>query len=163
MEGKILFSSSEENYLKGLISSYAKQGYDYYLCYTITENNNDYDVYIYFSKEEIKAITSTTFDVSNGVFIKLDSNSRSSYNDYNHNRVVISEGDFNSIVSVDVAEFIYTNAVVDYNASELVINPDITLNSSSSYVDGHISYLTCFIIFILFLYIFVTDLLRFRK
>lgn len=158
-----MFSTSEENYLKGLISVYAKQGYKYYLCHTVTENNNDYDVYIYFSKEEIKAITQTAFDISNSIFIKLDSSTRNSYNDNNHRRIVVSDSNYSSVVSVHEAEFIYSNAVADYDTSTLVVNPDIIFNGSSSYEVERINCLTCFTVFVIFLYIFVTDLLRFRR
>lgn len=159
-----MFTATEENYLKGLISVYAKQGYNYYICHTVTEINNDYDVYIYFSKKEIKAITPTTFDVTDSVFIKIDSSTRNSYNNDNgHNRALVSDVNYTGIVDVHIAEFIYTNAVANYEGNTLVINPDITLNSSSNYSYLKSSSIFIFILFIIFLYTFIADILRFRK
>ena len=51
-----MLSSLESEYLKGLISVYKSKGYKYYIAHTVTETNNDYDVCIYLSKTEIKAI-----------------------------------------------------------------------------------------------------------
>lgn len=160
-----MFSQVEENYIKGLISSYRKLGYNYYICHTITENNNDYDIAIYFSKDEIKAITATSFDISNGVYIRIDSSQRndSGYYPSTGYRSVISNNNYNEVLSVNIAEFIYTNAVIDYNETSIVVNPDIEFNASSSYIATKFDYLLIFILLITFLYTFITSLLRFRK
>ena len=160
-----MFTQVEENYIKGLISSYKKLGYNYYICHTITENNNDNDIAIYFSKDEIKAITSTTFDISNGIHITIDSSSRNDSGYYLSTgyRSTISDNNYNNILSVNKAEFIYTNATLDYSETSLVLNPDIELNNSSSYIINKINYLLLFVLLITFLYTFIINLLRIRK
>ena len=160
-----MFTSVEENYIKGLISSYYKHGFKYYICHTVTENNNNYDVYIYFSKEKIKAITPISFDISNGIFIKIDSSSRNdnTYNPSIDYRILISDSNYSDVISVNKAEFIYTNAIVDYEVTSLVVNPDITMNSSSNYSTFKLDYICCCILFTTFLYIFICNLLRIRK
>lgn len=161
-----MFSSVEENYIKGLISAYAKQGYKYYICHTVTESYNNYDIYIYFSKSEIEAITPLTFDVSNGIYLKIDSSSR---NDNNYNpstdyRIIVSSSNFNNVVSVDKAEFIYTNATVTYSTTDsLVINPDITLNNSTNYLSLKMDYLLCCLVCTNLLFLFISKVLRLRK
>lgn len=161
-----MFSTVEENYIKGLISAYSKLGYKYYICHTVTENYNNYDIYIYFSKSEIKAITPLTFDVFNGIYLKIDSSAR---NDNNYNpstdyRIVVSNSNYNDVVSVDKAEFVYTNAVITYNTSDsLVINPDILLNNSSDYNTLHMNFLLCCLVCIILLFEFICKILRIRK
>lgn len=159
-----MFSAVEENYLKGLISSYYKKGYKFYVCHTITENNNEYDVAVYFSKNEIVASTPLTFDISNGVYIKIDSSSRYSYNDSsNIYKSLLVDGNYNNILSVDKAEFIYTNAKTTYAETSLPINPDINYNTSNSYSNIYSYSIIICLITVLFLYIFIRDLLRFGR
>lgn len=158
-----MFSAVEENYIKGLISSYYKEGYSYYICHSVTETNNSYDIYIYLSKNEITAITPLTFDVTDGIFLKIDSSTRNSYNDSNNYRLLHSDGAYTGIVSVDKAEFIYSNASVDYDSTTLAINPDIVYNGSNSYFTDRVSYLNLVILFVFFLYIFLKDIFRVGK
>ena len=159
-----MFSTVEESYIKGLISSYYQKGYKFYVVHTITENNDEYDACIYFSKSEIKAITPLTFDVTNGVCIKLDSSSRYSYNDTsNYYKSVVVDGNYTNVVAIDKAEFIYTNATLGYSETSLPINPDINYNSSNSYSDIVSSNTLFCLIIIVFLYMFIRDLLRFGR
>ena len=159
-----MFSTVEESYIKGLISSYYQKGYKFYVVHTITENNDEYDACIYFSKSEIKAITPLTFDVTNGVCIKLDSSSRYSYNDSsNIYKSLLVDGNYNNILSVDKAEFIYTNAKTTYAETSLPINPDINYNTSNSYSNIYSYSIIICLITVLFLYIFIRDLLRFGR
>lgn len=158
-----MFSVQEENYIKGLIASYYKHGYKYYLCHTVTESNNTYDFYIYFSKEEISAITSDTFELKNAVFMKVDSSQRNDngYNGSTHSRDVIQDS-FSEIVNVHQAEFIYTNAVVNYKTDSIALNPDI------NYIDcpilnNYCIYGILIVLVISFLFSFVSSILRLRK
>ena len=108
-----MLTAVESEYIRGLISVYQLKGYKYYMCHTVTENNNNYDACIYFSKDEIMAIDNNIFSVSSGVKIYIDSSSRS-YNyqtGYNDSpRTLIADNSFNGNVNVNVAEFVYTNA-----------------------------------------------------
>ena len=134
------------------------------MCHTVTESNNVYDVYIYFSKKEIKAITSDTFDITDGLLVKIDSSQRSdnSYNGSTHSRDEISNiSNISNIVSVNQAEFIYTNATANYSTN-LVLNPDLNysnLTAENTELLGGV-----FIVLIItFLFSFVASILRLRR
>lgn len=160
-----MFSQVEENYIKSLINTYLKEGYKYYVCHTVTETDNTYDVYIYFSKEEIKAISQETFDITNGIYIQFDSSSRNdnSYNSSTHSRIRVVNESVTDIVSINQAEFIYTNAVYEYSTANTIVNPDLMLQSSDSYLSIIFMYVCIAILVITFLYTFFTNVLRVRK
>lgn len=160
-----MFSQNEENYIKSLINTYHKDGYNYYICHTVTESDNVYDVYIYFSKKEIKAISRDTFDVTDGVYIQLDSSSRNdnSYNPSTHSRIRVVNSNFTDVVSVNSAEFIYTNSVCNYDTSKTVLNPDLNLQGTNSYLDCRFMAVCIFVLIVTFLYTFFTNILRVRK
>lgn len=160
-----MFSQVEENYIKALINTYKKEGYKYYICHTVTENDNNYDVYIYLSKEEIKAISNNTFDLTNAIYIQLDSSNRSDsgYNSSTHSRSRLLKSNINEILEVNQAEFIYTNAIYSYKTETTVLNPDLLLQSSNSY--NSICFMTiCSIVLVItFLYTFISNIFRIRK
>ena len=52
-----MLSDVELDYVLSLINTYFKLGYKYYLVNTITDNDVIYDIDVYISKEEIKAVT----------------------------------------------------------------------------------------------------------
>lgn len=160
-----MFSQTEENYIKALINTYKQQGYNYYLTHTITETDYNYDIYLYVSKEEIKAVTPTTFDLTNAICIYIDSSSRNdnTYNPSTHSRDRIENGNLTASVEVNQAEFIYTNATFTYSETVGCINPDLLLQSSDSYVSLRISAVIIFILIVTFLYTFFTNILRIRK
>lgn len=162
-----MFSQIEENYIKALINTYKKQGYKYYLCYTITEpnNNNEYDICLYISKEEIKAINSNTFDLTNAICIQIDSSSRNdnNYNPSTHSRDKIANSNVTNIIEVHQAEFIYTNASYNYNETNICVNPDLLLQGSDSFNTLYLS-ITCIVVLIVtFLYTFFINILRVRR
>lgn len=156
-----MFSAVEESYLKGLIESYRNQGYRYYLAHTVTETNNNYDMYVYFSKKEIKAITSTMFDMTNAVCLRVDSSSRNdnSYNGSTHSRIDIFNSSYSNVLSVNQAEFIYTNAEISYTSSNIVVQPDIEYSVIGSTTDFAI----LFVLIISFLFTFVLTILRLKR
>lgn len=160
-----MFTQVEENYIKSLINTYKKQGYNYYICHTVTENDNNYDVYIYFSKEEIKAISYNTFDLTNAIYIQLDSSNRNdnNYNSSTHSRTRLINSNVNSIVEINQAEFIYTNAINSYKTESIVLNPDLLLQGSSSYSNIVFMGACIIILFITFLYTFISNIFRLRK
>lgn len=157
-----MFSNLEEDYILSLINTYKKEGYNYYLCHTVTDYNNVYDVTLYFSKKEILAYDNYTYSVEDGIVLFLDSSSRNdnSYNPSTNERIVLSNSNYNGIVYINVAEFVYTNCKLNYKTNTDVVMPDLTLNNADS-----ISAKSCFnvlVIFvvIMFLYIFIRDILR---
>lgn len=160
-----MLTAVESEYIRGLISSYQAKGYKYYVCHTITENNNNYDACVYFSKEEIKAVDNNIFSISNGIKIYVDSSSRSynyqtGYNDTP--RTLIADNNFNGNVNINVAEFIYTNATADYSESVYVLNPDITKSGVSSYTKDSFSVILLVLVVSILLFNFIRTILRIK-
>lgn len=161
----ILFTQVEENYLKSLINTYKKQGYDYYLCHTVTETDNNYDIYLYVSKEEIKAVSTTRFDLTNAISIKIDSSSRNdnSYNPSTHSRDYIENNNLTTSLEINQAEFIYTNAICSYETTSGCLNPDLLLQGTDSISSLYLSIVCVVVLVITFLYTFFANILRIRK
>lgn len=156
-----MFSSNEYEYIQSLVGTYQKQGYNYYLCHTISDNSySDYDICIYFSKDKIEAVTDNYFEVKNGIQIYIDSSQKSSYGNSNINDNVVSSS-YNNFVSVDKAEFVYTNAdlIEGYTIESMAINPDLSVNSNYS----ELNYVIVILIGFWFLYSFIRDLFRNRR
>ena len=156
-----MLSENEYDYLLGLINVYKKQGYNYYLCSTISNRDIDYDFIVYFSKNEIKDLDSLEFLLEDAVVIQINSNS---YNtDYNKIPVKnIVNVSYSGSVKFTEYDYIYTNAV--YNtSSSYFINPDVSISSSSNYELLRLSYVYFLILGIIFIYIFVKSLLRLKR
>lgn len=153
-----MLSSVEIDYLKSLILAYKKQGYNYYLCHTVTNyysDVNDYDLYVYFSKDPIEAITSDHFYVpEGGIEVQIDSSSKSNNNT---NDSVVSFS-YSGDVVVDVAEFTYTNAKLyeGYSVSSNALSPDIV--EATPYATT--SFVLILFVVMTFLYIYIRDLLN---
>ena len=150
-----MLSENEYDYLLGLINVYKKQGYNYYLCSTISNRDIDYDFIVYFSKNEIKDLDSLEFLLEDAVVIQINSNS---YNtDYNKIPVKnIVNVSYSGSVKFTEYDYIYTNAV--YNtSSSYFINPDVSISSSSNYELLRLSYVNCLLLGIIFIYIFVKE------
>ena len=146
-----MLSENEYDYLLGLINVYKKQGYNYYLCSTISNRDIDYDFIVYFSKNEIKDLDSLEFLLEDAVVIQINSNS---YNtDYNKIPVKnIVNVSYSGSVKFTEYDYIYTNAV--YNtSSSYFINPDVSISSSSNYELLRLSYVNCLLLGIIFIYI----------
>ena len=159
-----MLSDVELDYVLSLINTYFKLGYKYYLVNTITDNDVIYDIDVYISKEEIKAVTSTTFDLTNAIHIKIDSSNRNSnqYNQSLHSRDILVNKSLTDIVVVDDAEFVYTNATVSTKDVTLV-NPDLLLNNADSYNHNVLLGSSILITSVIFLYLFFASILRLRK
>lgn len=159
-----MFSTLEENYIKSLINTYKKEGYSYYVVHTVTETDNEYDFYIYFSQDEIIFTNSYTFELSdNSLMLKVDSSSRND-NSYNpsigHRDLVFYES---GTINVNVAEFIYSNAGYNYSLIVHSLNPDIMNSGLDSYNNNLISLSLLCICSSIFLFMFVRSLLRLRR
>lgn len=159
-----MLTDVELDYVLSLINTYFKLGYKYYLVNTITDNDVIYDIDFYVSKNEIKAVSKTTFDLTEAVHIKIDSSNRnnSQYNQSLHSRNILVNKSLTDIVVVDEAEFIYTNAVVSSTGVTLV-NPDLLLNNADSYYHNVLLCSSIFITSVIFLYLFFASILRLRK
>lgn len=159
-----MLTSVEETYCIGLINRYFEKGYKYYVLHTVTENDSVYDVCLYFSKNPINFITNISFDLENGVKILVDSSSRSenSYNPSLDSRTLTKEINELTYVSLDRAEFIYTNCDVGYSETILCLNSDLLLSHPNSYFDVKFTTIAVFLDVFLALYVFIKSILRIR-
>lgn len=151
-----MLSIQEQEYVRSIINTYKKQGYDYYLLVTNSDTNNTIDIYLYFSKEEIKALDKNLFAIKNGIEVNIDT----SYS-YNRSNVLSSYVSiaYDTIV-VDRTEYIYSNCLYDYKATSDVIYPDILLSNSDSF---NSMYFVNFLLISIFLYMFIKSILRLRR
>lgn len=147
-----MLTQIEHDYCKSLVDTYYSKGYKYYLIHTITDTNNNYDVCIYFSKTEISGLNDNYFFIDHGLRIYLDSSSKN----YNYSGSRDTVDSFSGNVTIDVAEFIYTNAKTEYNYSLIPVNPDIMVD----YSYNNINFCLVFLLVIFFLYFFIRDLFR---
>lgn len=149
-----MLTAVESDYIKNLILTYRKMGYDKYLCHTITDSSNDYDICIYFSKNGIEAVTDTYYDVTNGIKVLIDSSSKSSHN---YDAYKVSVG-FNGFVNIDRAEFVYTNAsLIEGYAIELQgLCPDLIENTQGNHLTASIVIISVIIL----LYLVIRDLFK---
>lgn len=145
-----MLSSIEMDYVKGVLNAYYAKGYKYYLIHTVTEPDNNYDIHIYLSKEEIVAMNDNYFFVNHGLELLIDSSLRS----YNSSIARDSVSNFSGNVTVNQAEFIYTNAESRYNLTTLSLNPNITVD----YTESATSVILIIVVCILLLYLFIRDL-----
>ena len=147
-----MLSSTELEYVKALINSYYAKGYTNYVVHTVTENNNDYDICIYLSKTEIESVTDNYFSIDDGLQIYIDSSGKSNYS--TNRRDSVSR--FDGYVTIDQAEFIYTNAISEYSLVNIPLNPNLTIDYKQRIIDVFI----IAILIIIFLYIFIRDLFQ---
>ena len=159
-----MFSQVEIDYIKSLVNVYRDKGYMYYLAHTVTERNNEYDICIYFSKEEIGASTDDIFNVKNALVINIDSSSRNDTNNSSiHSRDVLVNSNYSNTVRVNTAEFIYTNAVLSYTENMFCINPDILKSGVTSYDFSLQNNVIIVLLTVILLYHFIHDILRIHR
>lgn len=158
-----MLSAIEQDYILGIINTYKKQGFKYYLAHTVTETNNDNDICVYLCKDEILAYGNYTYSINNALVIRIDSSSRNdnSYNSSTHDRITFTDS-YSGLLSVNMAEFIYSNAKLNYETTQAVIVPDLLVSGSDSAVSDEYMGITTILIVILFLYIFIKDILRIK-
>lgn len=125
-----MFSTSQQEYIKSVIPTYAKQGYKYYVVSTVTNTGSSYysdpDLIFYFSKHKISSNTGYLFSFSGDVLVvSCRSFNYSSYSSANNGpRVSVSESNART-VRINTFEHVYTNAQFE----GLVIQPDYNLIS----------------------------------
>lgn len=159
-----MFTAQESDYLKGLLNVYKELGYKYYVAHTVTETNNNYDMYVYLSKDKITSSSPSDFNLSdNSIVIYIDSSSRNdnNYNPSVHTRDILYP--YSGSLHVHIAEFIYTNADVTYSLVGDSVNPDILLTGANNYDNKLFSYGLMFIVVSIFLYTFIKSILRIRR
>lgn len=121
-----MLSSNEQEYIKSLIDTYFKAGYKSYLLVSRRVNyyTDDFEYFLYLSPQNISAMGNNLFSVMDGCVVKIDTSVKNTNSNTDEN--LVSEA-FSGVVRTDVAEFVYTNAVVDYNTTTEALNPDLFL------------------------------------
>lgn len=103
-----MINTNEEIYVKGIVENYYKNDYKNYICITnnpnTTYNQSYYDIYCYFSKNEIEK-NDNTYNISNG--IKCDIDTKTVTSTYKQNSLNCSA--YNGTITADKKEFIYSN------------------------------------------------------
>jgi len=150
-----MLNNQEYLFIKDLTISMYNKDYNYYLCYTNNENTYNqsyYDVFCYYSKNNLVLNNYTLTIPSDSIKCSFDS--KSSYSNYKNNSLNCSKTNDTSI-SINSKEFIYSN--IGYN-SDLIAEYQKDLK----YFDGFklIGTSILFIVIIIFLYKFIGNILR---
>lgn len=116
-----MFSTAQTDYVKSLVPTLRKAGYDYYLAYTDNERTTGSpDLYIIFSKDEIIANNLYSYSIPEySVRYAITTSNYSS--NYSGSRISVSSLAGTSI-NIDSFEHIYSNA----RYSSYSLQPDIT-------------------------------------
>ncbi len=149
------------NYCVGLINRYKQEGYKNYLLHTISDND-DYDLCLYLSKDDIVAVNDNVFLLSD-LTIQININTTSLNNSigdvFSRDILFVTSGE----KDIDINEVVYTNAKVNYNLLDYTINPDLLVSSSDSSNSNTYSLVIIFLLCSIFLYIFIKSLLRIKN
>ncbi len=152
-----MLSSQEQEYVRSIINTYSKNGYSYYLCCTNRDTSVGTDIYLYFSKQEIKAINDTCFSIIDGIQVNIDTSYR--YNDSPDVLKMYSSISGNMVV-ISKKEYVYSNCVYEYTVTSEIIYPDILLSGNDSF---NSIYIVNFLLISIFLYLFIKSILRIRR
>lgn len=149
-----MLNTSEYQYVKDLTINYYDNDYNNYLCITnnpTSHNYNVYDVFCYYSKDNINISNNVISLSDNSILCKLDSNN---YTDNNTIDKLVCDS-FSGNVDLSTKEYIYSN--LDNYAN---IIGDYQVNYTF-YKSSYIAILSILsILVIIFLYNFVSKILR---
>lgn len=159
-----MFSVSQQEYIKSLIPTYAKEGYRYYIVHSnsVGSNSSSYysepDIYFYFSKKSITAKTAYRFTFEGDVLVvAVRSYNYTSYSGSNNSdRISVSESTSKSL-SIDVYEHVYTNAKFE----SVALQPDYNLISGGE-TNVRLEAITFILLFIV-IFSALSRLLRLRR
>lgn len=141
------FSTAQLDILEPLVADMRDRGYEYYLCHQnlLSSTSNDFDLIVYFSKEEIFGTGLYTYTIPSGsVAYFIRSGNASSYN--NELRMYVDD-QIDLIIGYEVPNYchISTNATF---MSETQIQPDYCLEVQQYETQGGILFTVC--VFLLF-------------
>lgn len=158
-----MLTTQEIEYIKCLLPVYYKYGYKNYVCHTLTNNYEDFDIYLYLSKDSIVSDNKNQFIfTNNSILLKIDSSSRNESNYIPNIDDTTELSIFEGVLNIDVAEFVYTNANTTYSNTKIPLNPDINYMNYDSNNYILIFAFVC-VLAIQFLYNFICKILRLRK
>lgn len=127
-----MFNTAQQEYIKTLLPTYAKEGFKYYVAYTnslySSNSNSTYrpDLYVVFSKKAISARDAYTYDIQeSSILVSIRSYNYSSYGSaHNGSRVTVSNNT-QSRLTIEPYEHVYTNA----EFQSVALQPDYNLIS----------------------------------
>ena len=149
-----MFNEAQQTVIETLVSTMRKEGYTYYVAYTYTntsswsDDSNQPDLYLVFSREEITASSAYRFSVPAGsVRYICRSDNYSRYDDSVNSPRIASEL-FSGLLSINVYEHVFTNA----SFSGSTLQPDILKGerTQGEYFSGIGIVLVAFLCFICF-------------
>lgn len=141
-----MFSAIQIDYIKSLVSDMRANGYLYYLAYqnSLTSNNYDYDIIIYFSKKEIFAPDLYEYTIpSNSLKYSIRSGNASTYN--SEDRVTVSEVELGE-VSLKVPAYSHVSTNATFTSS--FIQPNLCLEVKEYETLGSINFIFSVFIFV---------------
>lgn len=146
------FSTTQIDVLEALVARMRAEGYNYYLCHQnlLSGVSNDYDLIVYFSKEEIFAETGYKYAIpSNSIRYYIRTGNASTNN--NTDRFSIVELYNMQIINVSESFHISTNATFLTSS----IQPDYCLEVNQYETQGGILFTLCvFLLFVVFTKLF---------
>lgn len=146
------FSTTQIDVLEALVARLRAEGYTYYLCHQnlLTGVSNDYDMIVYFSKEQITGETGYEYSVpKDSLCYRIRSGNASTYN----NDVRMTVEALNESSTVDVLESLHISTNAVFMTTE--IQPDYCLEVHQYEAQGGILFLvSVFLLFYAFLKLF---------
>lgn len=137
------FSTAQLDILEPLVADMRDRGYEYYLCHQniMSNTSNDFDLIIYFSKDEIFGTGLYTYTVPSGsVCYYIRSGNASSYNNTGIRFSVDENVDLILNYEVENYNHISTNATF---MSQAAIQPDLCLEVQQYETQGGILFTLC--------------------
>lgn len=148
-----MFSTTQLDVMRPLISDMRDQGYLYYVAHQnqLSGVTNDYDVIIYFSKDEIVATDMYTYTVPKDSF-KYSLRTGNASSNYTSQRISISKVNNQTAISIAAYQHISTNATF---STQGYIQPDLFLEVSNYETNGGILFVLCaFVLVYCFIHLF---------
>lgn len=148
------FSTTQLDIIEPLVADMRDRGYEYYLCHQnlLSETSNDFDLIIYFSKDQIFGTGLYTYTIPSGsVAYYIRSGNASNYS--NDLRVYVDDL-VDLVIGYEVPYYchISTNATF---MSESQIQPDLCLEVQQYEMQGGILFTLCvFLLFFAFIKLF---------
>ena len=127
-----MFNTAQQEYIKTLLPTFAKEGYKYYVAYSDSlYSNNSYssyrpDLYVLFSKKAISATDAYSYDIQEpAILVSVRTYNYSSYNGANNASRVTVVNFTQSTLNIEPYEHVYTNA----EFQGVALQPDYNLIS----------------------------------
>lgn len=140
-----MFSTAQLDLLNGLVSCMRDQGYLYYLAYTnVSSTSNDYDMFVYFSKDEIFATDMYRYTVMSGS-LKYSIRSGNAYSSTLYDRFTVSDVELAEI-GITVPSYCHVSTNATFTSSS--VQPNYCLEVKQNETLGGVCFLLCVSLFV---------------